>query len=441
MYVKSVLLLFLVSLAVVVMQNVGFYRTLRVDDTELFNIVAVDDRLQGGKSEGEVRFEDDHWVLYCEIIRSAYGWPFCEVRFEVKGADGKSVGLGLNPDGSNKGMDLSLYTEVVIAAKYRKDSSNQKYSLRYQMRNFNPEYSDEKKEDLLKYNGIEYRVEDTYPQIIEYDSMQVLSWWIADYAIPIKHQRLDVSNVHFIELATGNFMRKGMHVIDIEHITLRGKWISDATAYLAVVIMWMVSAILYLLYRLYDYQRNFSKMAQKQKELRIINQLLDSKSKELELKANRDTLTGALNRAGFDHYMTSNSIVLGLDVELSVLYLDIDFFKKVNDSHGHATGDEVLKQFSALLNANTRDSDLLVRWGGEEFVMLLPNTPIHQAARLAEKLRKIIELSPWPKEMKITMSVGVAEQRSEEMDAFLERADAALYRAKQNGRNRVEVAE
>jgi diguanylate cyclase (GGDEF)-like protein len=425
-----VFVLMLISIVVVTVQSLGFYKTLRIDDVDVFDITAVDDRLQGGKSIADISIEDNKYVLNCEIIRSGYAWPFCEIRFDVK------------PDEAGQlGLNLSEYSEVIIAAKYREDKHNDRYSVRFQIRNFHSDYSTEKDEDSLKYNGIEYRFKDDYPSYIPFENMQVLSWWIAERAIPMEHQRLDVSDVRYIELATGNFMRKGRYAIEIEFIELRGKWVSDAAAYLALVIMWVMSAALYLLNLVIQHQKVALKMADKNQELNLINSLLDNKSKELEQKANRDALTGVLNRAGLGVFIEQHRGSGEVDTLLSVLYLDIDFFKRVNDDYSHQTGDEVLIKFAQLLEQSTRDVDLLARWGGEEFILICPNTSLHNAARLGEKLRKIIEQSDWPQGIKLTMSSGVAQhQIDESMTELFDRADQALYQAKQNGRNRVEVA-
>ncbi|MBV9331916.1 MAG: PleD family two-component system response regulator, partial [Alphaproteobacteria bacterium] len=129
---------------------------------------------------------------------------------------------------------------------------------------------------------------------------------------------------------------------------------------------------------------------------------------------------------------------------LSFVIMDIDFFKSINDSHGHDIGDEVLKEFAARIAANVRGIDLACRYGGEEFVVVMPDTDIAFAYTVAERLRHQIEVTPiligrGPGELKITVSVGIAksEGADDNSEALLHRADQALYRAKRSGRNRV----
>ncbi|MFV0276562.1 MAG: GGDEF domain-containing protein, partial [Parahaliea sp.] len=121
--------------------------------------------------------------------------------------------------------------------------------------------------------------------------------------------------------------------------------------------------------------------------------------------------------------------------------MDIDYFKTINDTHGHAAGDDVLKKVSAIMAQNLRPYDRLFRTGGEEFTALLPNTDEVAACEVAERLRKIIEASTVVThldiELHVTLSIGVAvSSRQHDEGSLVEAADAALYRAKSAGRNR-----
>jgi len=129
---------------------------------------------------------------------------------------------------------------------------------------------------------------------------------------------------------------------------------------------------------------------------------------------------------------------------LAYVMMDIDFFKLVNDTHGHDIGDEVLREFSRRISANIRGIDLACRFGGEEFVVVMPDTDVAYAYSVAERLRKSIETTPIeisraPGKLSITISIGIAAAISESDSAedLLHRADQALYRAKKTGRNRV----
>jgi two-component system cell cycle response regulator len=160
-----------------------------------------------------------------------------------------------------------------------------------------------------------------------------------------------------------------------------------------------------------------------------------------------DQLTGLNNR----RYMTRHLETLMKNASetkpISFLIMDIDYFKAVNDTHGHDVGDEVLREFAARVSANVRGIDLACRYGGEEFVVVMPDTDREFAYSIAERLRHTMELMPIPisrapNKITITVSIGIASSTGGEdnSDKLLHRADQALYCAKREGRNRVIAA-
>lgn len=165
--------------------------------------------------------------------------------------------------------------------------------------------------------------------------------------------------------------------------------------------------------------------------------------KRLEELWMTDHLTGLHNRQSIDQLWEreiQRSVRYG-DI-FSVLLIDIDHFKQVNDNYGHLVGDELLFQFAQLLQQVSRDTDHVGRWGGEEFVVLIPNTNLSSAVLMAEKLRDTIESFNFTTVGKLTVSIGLATYRNGmNQDELFAVADAALYRAKACGRNRVEVGD
>jgi two-component system cell cycle response regulator len=158
-----------------------------------------------------------------------------------------------------------------------------------------------------------------------------------------------------------------------------------------------------------------------------------------------DQLTGLHNR----HYLTRHldTLLAGAarsGKNLAFLIIDVDHFKQVNDTYGHDVGDEILREFAHRITANVRGFDLACRFGGEEFVVVMPDTEISLACSVAERLRKSVETTPFPishapGRVNVTISIGIAgsEGPQDSADALLRRADQALYRAKRDGRNRV----
>ncbi|MEA3372436.1 MAG: diguanylate cyclase, partial [Campylobacterota bacterium] len=166
---------------------------------------------------------------------------------------------------------------------------------------------------------------------------------------------------------------------------------------------------------------------------------IHKKSQENYFNATHDILTGIYNRAYFnDELPKMISLAKRYTAPLSLILFDIDHFKQINDMYGHLTGDEVLIHLVSIIRHTQRESDLFVRWGGEEFVIALPNTDQEQACSMAESIRKrVISNVPKPLDA-LTVSFGVTSFRSDDDERELfRRADEALYRAKSEGRDRV----
>ena len=165
-----------------------------------------------------------------------------------------------------------------------------------------------------------------------------------------------------------------------------------------------------------------------------------------EQAARLDALTQVLGRRGFTE-QADNEIqrCMRYQQPLSLLMIDIDHFKVINDTHGHATGDAVLLHFAQLLARELRENDMIGRIGGEEFAVLLPSSNAEQALRVAERMRAAVDQSQIHvrgQPLHFTASFGVAEFQPQELslESLMARADAALYEAKRQGRNRVLLA-
>ena len=163
-------------------------------------------------------------------------------------------------------------------------------------------------------------------------------------------------------------------------------------------------------------------------------------------RAHRDPLTGIGNRAAMEEALQREiSLARRHGDSLSIVLFDIDHFKHINDTWGHACGDQALRAFAEVARAQVRSSDHLYRYGGEEFLLLLRNTRLQGALRLAERIRRHMERTPLNcggHEIHVTASAGVAELLDgEDAEALIERADRALYEAKHRGRNLVVSAQ
>jgi diguanylate cyclase (GGDEF)-like protein len=202
------------------------------------------------------------------------------------------------------------------------------------------------------------------------------------------------------------------------------------------IIVTLLIALMSLIY-LFGKERWIHDNVQMEKRLK-----LQELARDLRFQATTDPLTGLSNRLKFDQTLAAEmSRSMRYETPLSLVLYDIDNFKVVNDIHGHQTGDKVLVQLSRFVAGLLRNTDLLARWGGEEFVILTPGSDGETAYQVAEKLKNAIEQVKFDEIETVTCSFGVAQYvYGDTAETLISRADDALYRAKLNGRNQVELA-
>ncbi len=187
-------------------------------------------------------------------------------------------------------------------------------------------------------------------------------------------------------------------------------------------------------------ERNFLSLFAGQIELAVT---IANLFEQIKKQALTDPLTGLYNRRHFDQCLaTEVERSLRLNQPFTLIALDLDHLKKINDNYGHSTGDEAIKKIGEVLKKNARSVDIPARFGGEEFAVILPGIDVEGGIKAAERLKSSIEESSLKEVEKITASIGVATflRHTEMLGELLELADQAMYRAKKNGRNRVEIA-
>jgi diguanylate cyclase (GGDEF)-like protein/PAS domain S-box-containing protein len=190
-----------------------------------------------------------------------------------------------------------------------------------------------------------------------------------------------------------------------------------------------------------DRKRYEEQIAEQRRKLEEANARLEEANEKLEALAGTDELTGLINRRGFEEHLTRElDRAARRKSPLSLLLLDVDWFKNYNDEFGHLAGDEVLHRLALLLRSQARSTDIVARFGGEEFAVILPDTPGEGALVLAERFRDTIEAAPWPGRS-VTASFGISTWNPalspRDGRALLNDADRALYKSKGDGRNRV----
>ena len=174
--------------------------------------------------------------------------------------------------------------------------------------------------------------------------------------------------------------------------------------------------------------------------LTFVLQELESQNKKLYYKATTDNLTKVYNREFMKEFLPKTiEEAKRYNFPLSISIIDIDFFKKINDTYGHLTGDCILKELSTLMKENFRGSDTIIRYGGEEFLIVMPFTNLKDAYIKMENFRKTLQkyLFCGKQKLHLTISAGVAQLENEDISGFIQKADEKLYEAKKSGRNKV----
>ena len=387
-------------------------------------IIAQTDSVDGGSSAIAMERTDSSIIVDYEL-REGYAYPYAGVK----------IFLG---DGKTRGKDLSRYDSIFVWVKPRGEGT-----VRLYMRGYDSAFYRAEDETSLKFNEIEFfPLEETYPAVFVPQEFRVASWWGAQNAINVHKARVDLSNVPLIEIQTGTNAPLGYGTLEIKGLCFKGKKIAKLDLVSILVALWFVSFLIILIIRFFDYSRERAKEKKKREELEKNLRALEIEKSEYERSSKEDPLTGCLNRAGFSSVLMREQENLSKNGRpVSFVMLDIDHFKHINDTYGHQVGDEVLVNLTKLIQGKIRNTDALVRWGGEEFVVLCGDTPIQNAQFLAEKLRIAIENTVLIKQQQVTCSFGIAEMiPDEDPKRLFERADKALYASKEGGRNRVTSA-
>jgi diguanylate cyclase (GGDEF)-like protein len=349
---------------------------------------------------------------------------------EAAALQGCGFGFMLAPGIASQGIDLSRFHTLKLAVQY----TGKAQYLRIGIRNFDSRFS--RLEDLNspKFNFVNIPTKDlARPITINLSEFAVAEWWTAAYDLPREYSRPDLRNATVLNLDLQGELGGTRHDIRLDQIEFVGDWISAESWYLGLLSLWMVLGATYGTSQ-WLRMRRAHRMQRRQ-----INELAEEKEKYQKLST-MDALTNVLNRHGIEQFIAALGITRA---SASVIVIDLDHFKRVNDKRGHDVGDRVLRTLGEVLSAGIRNTDAVGRWGGEEFVLVCPGASLAKAADLAEKLRhRIMETNFIPEDpLPVTASFGVATSgHGEGFEEAFRKADEALYLAKSRGRNCVVVA-
>lgn len=414
------LVMALVSIALVAWQHWGMNRTLVIAPEQGQASWAQDDSAEGGNSR--VSFEQNGvYRMQCQI-GGAISYAYCNLVTE------------LLPGG--EGVDLNAYQTLDVELSYQ---TSLRDTLRVYLRHFHTD----SEEHRFPYK-VNQQVINPQPGRRSYrlhlSDFYVPSWWVFASDLPPAASGPQLTNVKHLVFSSGDTVGPRELSLTLFKATLRGKWIASDALYRALVWLWIGLAMAYMVWKGQHLRRSIQLKSAEAEQLRSLNQLLDLRSKQFEELAKHDNLTGLLNRAGIRAPLSEAiSGYKRRKMPFSLLMIDLDLFKEINDSYGHAEGDRVLQDFARLVRGRCRTSDIPGRWGGEEFILICRSSSVSEARVLAEDLCRAVRETPLGQGLTISCSIGVAEIDGNGVGNLFRRVDAALYQAKEQGRDRVIV--
>ncbi len=393
---------------------------------EVKNSYLYADDASGGNSRAS--WLDDkkrnHWTCDLQV---GIAYPFC------------GFNVVFNGDNVN-GRDLSEFEDIQLHLSYTGPEDR----IRVYLRNFNPSYSLAEDIDTSKFNSAVVFGNDLDSSlIIPFREFTVATWWTERYHIPRKLSQTEFSNITSLGIDVVAPFEYGKHQFYVHSISLRGQLIREENWYLCILYFWLTifcSIAIKRVISLSTKSKTDDDLINKISQMNIHLKTESGKYKEL---SSIDPLTGAFNRLGFGKII-ENLIAAQHHHLNAIIMIDIDHFKIINDSYGHACGDNVLCEIVNIIMNNTRPPDSVCRWGGEEFILLCPSSDVEDAFNIAEKIRLIIYNTQFPEleQTTISASFGISRfNKDEDFDTALKRADVALYQAKQGGRNQTKVSD
>jgi diguanylate cyclase (GGDEF)-like protein len=341
-----------------------------------------------------------------------------------------------------KGVDLSGFSNLSIELKH--DGGNE--SFRVSIRNFNPKYSTLADSDTSKYHAVTVYKSDLYPLLnISLEEFRPADWWLLHFKIPREDAGRDLSNAITFAIDIERLPPAGFYQMQLNQIRFSGDYVSRENWYLLVISPWLIGILIYAINQMRLLRLQVQVDRQEIYQLAQQNSSLKKLSDEFRRLSTIDPLTQCFNRFGV-HQIVSHLLEqpAGKQPLFSLIIVDIDYFKRINDNRGHDWGDKVLQTIGSIIHDRIREQDFAGRWGGEEFIIVLPNTNQEFALAIAEKLRILIfdQVFDPDRPLNVTASFGVGQHEiSEDFATTFKRVDTALYSAKQMGRNCCVVAE
>jgi hypothetical protein len=348
----------LITIGLIVWQHAGMNHATSIDTGNNNHIYLRNDNINGGHSIGKLFIEEQKARLEC-VTKSSRTFAFCSIIIPTLSNEGAGLDLNrFNTMSLTINFDSKVRDTILVYLINKEAQPNGKSLIRSNMHTINPAAQSKDFQLTL-------------------DSFFVPSWWI--FSQPLTNASSDTrfDNVIEIQIATGDNTQPRKVEIEVSNISFQGKWISAQNLYLALLVIWISIISVHGGFSLIQFRKQYQMAIKERIELARLNNFLSIERDKFESMAQHDSLTGCLNRAGIrdilreqlHYYSTAGT-------EVSLILLDIDYFKKVNDTYGHDIGDAVLVSLTKRIATHIREDDYLARWGGEEFAIICTKTSL-----------------------------------------------------------------
>lgn len=403
------------SALLIVWQHYGMGKSRVLLDGPATQVSAITDVVNGGNTTAEIDRRDDYIALSCNIIATTRTHPFCGMTLAIE---------DISP------FDASSYQSLVLELEFISDVKD---TLLVYLMNDEEQITGQRRANMFPVNVINGRTKFELPL----DSFFVPSWWMYQHSDDPLRGLANLQSVSALRLTSGDNTNSRHLTLRLKKAELRGKYISKPLLYLGIIVLWVGLVVAVSSATLLSLHRQKRQETIKKNKLYQLNSHLASIQQKLHHQTITDPLTDALNRRGMDEvFAMLASSPRAPVMPISLVYFDIDHFKAINDQFGHEEGDKVLIKLTQLVFAIIKKSDSLVRLGGEEFLIICPETTLSEASEMAERCRQKI-MSATLGQHNITCSFGVIEATGNSLRKGVEVADRHLYQAKSQGRNKV----
>lgn len=370
------------------------------------------------------------------IDEAAASW---ECQFEATAIESDYCSFYMDFDSATeKGLDLTSYEKIRLNIHHEGEATH----LALVLRNHGEHYSTPDDDNSTKYMSTLLTTRELIQGEIEIPLKDFVTadWWITEYNTDRDNSFPDFDNIVSLAINMSEGKRTGRNRFVIKSIVFEGHAIKKEKFNLYLLLSWVIFVFSIASLNLFSLYKERARKDHQIKELNKSNSKLAAERESYRKLSTVDPLTNALNRFGIDNFVKDiyQKLATSPHDTFSIVLADIDHFKRINDRRGHDVGDQVLKSFSDIITRNIEEVGVLGRWGGEEFLIILPDFKLNQALNLAERIREETFTHCFfeTDHLAVSASFGIAEvQKDEDFSCLFKRTDEALYEAKSIGRN------